>query len=113
MLCLPAVLVSLSLVGGACANVASPPAQIDNLSTTAADAALTPKFNAGLQAEDSLKKSAIDVPTRHSVVTLEGAASSPDAKSTAGAATLLIEVVKDVDNVLATSNPCTPGLERR
>ena len=89
------------------ANAASDDASMpqphsDNLGAAVIDTAITAKVKATLMGKDSLKKSDISVTTTNGVVTLDGSASSANAKSVAEAATKSIDGVKRVDNHLKT-----------
>ena len=72
----------------------------DSLGAVVTDTAITAKVKAKLMGEDGLKKSDISVTTTNGVVTLDGSASSSDAKSVAEAATKSVNGVKSVDNNL-------------
>lgn len=77
-----------------------PKAHSDTAGAAVTDTVITGKVKAKLMAEDSLKKSDVDVTTTNGVVTLTGAVSSSHAKSVAGKATKTVEGVKSVDNQL-------------
>ncbi|MBK9614918.1 MAG: BON domain-containing protein [Uliginosibacterium sp.] len=85
---------------GAMAEDAMPKATSDGVVAAVADTAITAKVKTTLMSVDSLNKSDISVTTTNGVVTLEGTASSADAKVIAGTDTLKVEGVKSVDNNL-------------
>ncbi len=87
----------------AASNDASiPQAHSDNWGAAATDTAITAKVKTKLMENDSLKKSQISVTTTNGVVTLDGSASSSNAKSAAETATKSVDGVKSVDNNLRT-----------
>lgn len=87
------------------ANAASsdqtePKAHSDSLGAAVSDSAITTKVKARMMGKDSLKKSDINVTTTNGVVTLEGTASSANAKTAAATLAKSVEGVKSVDNNL-------------
>jgi len=84
------------------ADASAPEAHSNGLIAAVSDTVITAKVKAKLMGDDSLKKSDIDVTTTNGVVTLDGSASSSDAKSIAEAAAMSVEGVKSVDNNLKT-----------
>lgn len=95
------MIASLGLAcSGAMAEDAMPKATSDGVVAAVADTAITAKVKTTLMSVDSLNKSDISVTTTNGVVTLEGTASSADAKVMAGTDTLKVEGVKSVDNNL-------------
>jgi hyperosmotically inducible protein len=82
------------------ADDAAPQAHSDGVRATIADTAITAKVKSKLLGEDSLKQSDISVTTTNAVVTLDGTASSQDAKTWAETATKAVDGVKSVDNQL-------------
>ncbi|MDP2226434.1 MAG: BON domain-containing protein [Moraxellaceae bacterium] len=80
----------------------APKARSDGVVATIADTAITAKVKAALAREDALKASDISVTTTNGVVTLEGGASSSDAKEIAGEKTRMVEGVRSVYNNLGT-----------
>lgn len=83
-------------------DASKPQPHSDGIGATVTDAAITAKIKAKLMGKDSLKKSDISVTTTNGVVTLDGSASSSDAKSVAEAAAKSVDGVKSVDNNLKT-----------
>jgi hyperosmotically inducible protein len=77
-----------------------PQAHSDGLSATIDDTVITTKVKSKLMGENELKKSEISVTTTNGVVTLEGSASSSQAKSQAESITKTVDGVKSVDNNL-------------
>lgn len=82
------------------ADATEPKAHSDSLGAAVTDTAITAKVKAALMGKDSLKKSSIKVTTTNGVVTLDGTASSSNAKSAAENAAKAVEGVKSVDNNL-------------
>ena len=99
-----ATLVTGLAIGSAYAatDASAPEAHSDGLGAAISDTAITAKVKAKLMDDESFGKSHISVTTTNGVVTLNGSASSPDAKSLAEAATLSVKGVKSVDNTLTT-----------
>jgi hyperosmotically inducible protein len=79
-----------------------PLAHSDSMSAAVTDTVITAKVKAKMMGEDRLKKSDISVTTTNGVVTLDGSASSSNAKSAAQAVAESVEGVKSVDNNLKT-----------
>lgn len=77
-----------------------PKAHSDGVGAMLNDTGITAKVKAKIAGEDRLKKSDINVTTTNGVVTLEGSASSSEAKELAGDVTKLVEGVRSVDNSL-------------
>jgi len=102
-----ALAAGLGLAGAASAEAPMPKAHSDNLGAAIADTAITAKVKANLMAEDGLKQSKIKVTTTNGVVTLEGSASSAEAKAAAETATKAVDGVKSVDNTLKTPTSST------
>jgi len=90
-----------------------PKAHSDGVVATVADTAITAKVKATLLGVESLKKSDISVTTTNGVVTLEGTASSSNAKALAAADTRKIEGVKSVDNNLKIAASSTAEAKTR
>jgi hyperosmotically inducible protein len=86
----------------AAGDASEPKAHSDGLGAAVTDTAITAKIKTKLMGRDSLKKSDIDVTTTNGVVTLEGSASSSNAKSVAETVAKSVEGVKSVDNNLKT-----------
>ena len=99
-------LVVASLTTGAAMEVASaadtpmPQAHSDGVGAAITDTAITAKVKAKLTAEDKLENSDISVVTTNGVVTLEGNASSSNAKEMAEVLAKTVDGVKSVDNSL-------------
>lgn len=74
----------------------------DGLGATVSDSAITVKVKAKLMGTDGLGKSDINVTTTNGVVTLDGSASSSNAKAAAETAVKSVDGVKSVDNNLKT-----------
>lgn len=81
---------------------ATPEAHSDGMGAVLSDTAITAKVKAKLMGEKSLKHSDISVTTTNGVVTLEGAASSPEARNEAGESARAVDGVKSVYNGLTT-----------
>lgn len=81
---------------------AMPEAHSDGIGAVLSDTAITAKVKAKLMGEKILKHSDINVTTTNGVVTLEGAASSPEARHEAGEMARAVEGVKSVYNGLTT-----------
>lgn len=79
-----------------------PEAHSDGMAAVLSDTAITAKVKSKLMGEKSLKHSDISVTTTNGVVTLEGAASSPEARNEAGESARTVEGVKSVYNGLTT-----------
>ncbi|KAF0191275.1 MAG: hypothetical protein FD165_2045 [Gammaproteobacteria bacterium] len=94
-------------------DATAPKAHSDGLGATITDTAITAKIKSTLMGEDSLKKSNINVTTTNGIVTLDGSASSADAKSGAEAAVMSIAGVKSVDNNLTTPSGSTVVAETK
>jgi hyperosmotically inducible protein len=77
-----------------------PQAHSDGLSATIDDTVITTKVKSKLMGENALKNSEISVTTTNGVVTLEGSASSSQAKFQAESITKTVDGVKSVDNNL-------------
>lgn len=94
------------LGGGAAALASDDTAEIkphsESIGAAITDTATTAKVKSSLMAEDSLKKSDIDVTTTNGVVSLDGTVSSSKAKSTAETLAGSVDGVKSVDNNLRT-----------
>ncbi len=86
----------------ATAAEATPEAHSDGMGAVLSDTAITAKVKAKLMGEKSLKHSDISVTTTNGVVTLEGAASSPEARNEAGESARAVDGVKSVYNGLTT-----------
>ncbi len=83
---------------------AEPKAHSDGVGAAIADTAITAKVKSKLAGENGLKKSDISVTTTNGVVTLEGSASSGDAKTLAETLTKQVDSVKSVDNDLKVAS---------
>ena len=103
---LASALIAASLATGlgistaSAADSAVPQAHSDGVGAAISDTAITAKVKAKLSAEDKLDKSDISVTTTNGVVTLEGSATSSNAKETAGVLATSVEGVKSIDNSL-------------
>lgn len=86
----------------ATAAEATPEAHSDGMGAVLSDTAITAKVKAKLMGDKSLKHSDISVTTTNGVVTLEGAASSPEARNEAGESARSVDGVKSVYNGLTT-----------
>lgn len=95
-------MIAASLALSLSAIAAEPKAHSDGVGTAIADAAITTKVKGKLMAEEGLKKSDITVTTTNHVVTLDGSATSADAKTLAETTVKTVDDVKSVDNNLKT-----------
>lgn len=84
------------------ADELTPEAHSKSLGAAIDDTVITAKVKANLMHTNGLRHSDIDVTTTNGVVTLEGSATSKEAKSLAESATKSVEGVKSVDNNLKT-----------
>ena len=84
------------------ADDAAPRAKSDSIGAAISDTVITGKVKARMIAEAGLKQSDISVTTTNGVVTLNGRASSADAKAFAETVTLAVDGVRSVDNQLTT-----------
>ena len=98
-----------STVALAADEAAKPAARSDGLGAALNDSAITTRVKAKLMGESSLKNSDISVTTTNGVVTLEGQASSGEAKSAAESATRAVDGVRSVDNNLKTPSASSAG----
>ena len=97
-----ALITGLGLAGASFAEAPMPKAHSDGLGAAISDSAITAKVKANLMTEAGLKQSQIKATTTNGVVTLEGSASSADAKAMAETVTKAVDGVKSVDNTLKT-----------
>jgi len=97
-----AVGLGIGSAGAVFAEAAMPQAHSDSLGAAVTDTTITAKVKAKLMAEDSLKKSDINVTTTNGVVTLDGSASNSKAKALAETTAKSVAGVKSVDNTLKT-----------
>jgi hyperosmotically inducible protein len=100
--CLAAAGAAMSTGLAVAADDAVPRAKSDSIGAAVGDTAITGKVKARLIGEPVLKQSDISVTTTNGVVTLDGSASSGEAKSFAETATLAVDGVRSVDNQLKT-----------
>ena len=80
----------------------TPTAHSDSMGAAISDSDITVKVKLKLADIKDLRKSDISVTTTNGVVTLNGTATSADAKSTAETAAMSVDGVKSVDNELTT-----------
>jgi hyperosmotically inducible protein len=80
----------------------APTAHSDSMGAAISDSDITVKVKLKLADIKDLRKSDISVTTTNGVVTLNGTATSADAKSTAETAAMSVDGVKSVDNELTT-----------
>lgn len=80
----------------------NPQPHSDSAGAVVSDTVITAKVKARLMGEETLKKSDISVTTTNGVVTLDGSASSSNAKTVAEAAAASVEGVRSVDNNIKT-----------
>jgi hyperosmotically inducible protein len=99
--CLAAAL-GIGTAKAASDDASMPQPQSKNMGAAISDTVITGKVKAALMGEDDLKHSHIHVTTTNGVVTLDGTASSSDAKVRAEDVTKSIDSVKSVDNNLRT-----------
>lgn len=81
-------------------DASAPKAHSDGISATLSDTAITAQVKSKLMGDNRLEKSDISVTTTNGVVTLEGSASSSEAKSSAEKLAKSVEGVKSIDNSL-------------
>lgn len=92
----------IGLAGAASPDPSVPKAHSDGLGAAVSDTAITAKVKTAMMRKDSLKNSDIHVTTTNGVVTLEGSATTSNAKAVATSAAKSVEGVKSVDNNLKT-----------
>jgi hyperosmotically inducible protein len=92
--------IGLSTISAYAADEPVPQAHSDGISAMFNDTAITGKVKSKLAGDDRLKKSDVEVTTTNGVVTLDGSASSAEAKTLAADLSKVVEGVKSVDNNL-------------
>lgn len=97
-----ALTLAVTMSGMVFADEQTPEAHSKSVGAAIDDTVITAKVKANLMHTHGLRHSDIDVTTTNGVVTLEGSATSNEAKSLAESATKSVEGVKSVDNNLKT-----------
>lgn len=112
--CLAATIGAATSTGVAiAADDAAPRAKSDSIGAAISDTVITGKVKARMVGEAALKQSDISVTTTNGVVTLNGSASSSEAKAFAETVTLAVDGVRSVDNQLTTPSASTTSAKAK